>query len=85
MKAARIGSVRAEALALLDEMEKILESDLVNARRGLEIAKRDPRLDLAVRLDLDYRPLAEIIAAKIQYGETVVRAQIAAERKKLGA
>jgi hypothetical protein len=71
---------RREAPAVLDEMERIAASDLANARRGLAIAKRDPRLDLAVRLDLDYPSLTSIIEAKIRYAETVVRRQFAEAR-----
>ncbi len=71
---------RREAPAVLDEMERIAASDLANARRGLAIAKRDPRLDLAVRLDLDYPSLTSIIEAKIRYAETAVRRQFAEAR-----
>lgn len=66
---------RARATTLLREMEKIAAADLENARQALPIARRDPRLDLAVRLDLDYPTLVEMIEAKIQYMETEVRRQ----------
>jgi hypothetical protein len=77
---AKTEASRREALAVLDEMERIAASDLANARRGLEIAKRDPRLDLAVRLDLDYSSLVSIIESKIRYAETVVPRQFADAR-----
>ncbi len=41
-----------------------------NARAALPFIRRVPGLDFAVRLDLDYRPLAEIVAAKIRFTET---------------
>jgi hypothetical protein len=78
---AKTEASRRQALAVLDEMERIAASDLANARRGLEIAKRDPRLDLAVRLDLDYPSLVSIIESKIRYAETVVPRQFAAARR----
>jgi hypothetical protein len=77
---AKTETSRREALAVLDGMERIVASDLANAKRGLEIARRDPRLDLAVRLDLDYPPLASIIESKIRYAEAVVPRQFAAAR-----
>ncbi len=70
-------SNHARAAALLKEMERIAAADLENARQALPIARRDPRLDLAVRLDLDYPTLVEMIDAKIQYMEAEVRRQFA--------
>ena len=64
-------------------MESIVREDLAAARAGLEIARRDPRLDLSIRLDLDDEPLDRIIAAKIAYTEGPVRAQFAAARARL--
>ena len=76
-------SNRDQALKALDEMEIIARDDLVNARQALIIARREPSLDLAVRLDLDYSPLVKMIEAKIKYGEKLVREQIPAEREKM--
>jgi hypothetical protein len=70
--------LRNRATALLKEMEKIVASDLENARQALPIARRDPRLDLAVRLDLDYPTLVEMIEAKIEFQEKVFPRQFAA-------
>jgi hypothetical protein len=78
--AAKTDASRREALALLDEMERIAASDLANAKQGLEIARRDPRLDLAVRLDLDDPSLVSILEAKIRYAETIVPRQFTAAR-----
>ena len=50
-------------------MRKIVEADLINARQALPIVRRNPSLDLAVRMDMDYPPLAKIIEAKIGYAE----------------
>lgn len=72
---------RGSILRLIDGMERIVKSDLVNARRGLAIARRDPRLDLAVRLDLDYPPLDKIIEAKIRYTEDTILKQLGAARR----
>jgi hypothetical protein len=77
------GQDRERALELVSRMEDIVRADLVNARRGLEFARRDPRLDLAVRLDLDYAPLAAIIEAKINYAETEVLRRLADARNSL--
>lgn len=74
---------RRRALELLDDMEKIVKADLENARRGLAVARREPRLDLAVRLDLDYQPLWRIIESKIEYAENAVPAQFEAARVSL--
>jgi hypothetical protein len=74
---------RDRALGLLDEMAEIVKVDLSNARRALIIARRDPRLDLAVRLDLDYPPLAKIIEAKIGYAERLLRELLPAEKEKI--
>ena len=73
---------RDAAIQALDEMAQIAKAELINARRALLIARRDPRLDLAVRLDLDYPPLVKIIEAKIKYVEKLVREQIPAERRR---
>jgi hypothetical protein len=54
---------------VLAEMRKIIEADLINARQALPIVRRNPSLDLAVRMDMDYPPLAKIIEAKIEYAE----------------
>jgi hypothetical protein len=75
-------SSRSQAEALLKEMEKIAAVDLENARQALPIVRRDPRLDLAVRLDLDYPTLVEMIEAKIQYMESEVRRQFASTSPK---
>ncbi len=72
------------AADLLSRMRAIVRSDLGNARTALAIARRDPRLDLAVRLDLDYEPLVKIIEAKIGYEETVVERQFADALGKIG-
>lgn len=76
-------TARTRALTLLSEMGAIVEADLDNARRGLDCARRDPRLDLAVRLDLDYLPLMRIIEAKIAYEEGVAKAQLSAARARM--
>lgn len=78
-------AAKAKARGLLAEMEKIVQADLDNARKGLAYARQDPRLDLAVRLDLDYQPLARIIEAKIAYAEGSVREQFAVARSRLSA
>ena len=57
----------------LAEMRKIVEADLINARQALPIVRRNPSLDLAVRMDMDYPPLAKIIEAKIGYAENELR------------
>jgi hypothetical protein len=67
---------RARAAKLLVEMKKIAAADLENARQALRIARRDPRLDLSVRLDLDYPPLTEMIEAKILFQETEGKRQL---------
>jgi hypothetical protein len=69
---------RDRAADLLREMEKVASSDVVNAWQALGIARRDPRLDLAVRLDLDYPPLTEMIEAKIEFQRTEAKRQFAA-------
>lgn len=69
---------RSRAIALLQEMQRIAAADLQNAEQALPIARRDPRLDLAVRLDLDYPPLSEMIEAKIEFQQTEVNRQFAA-------
>jgi len=63
----------SETLAL---MESIARAELRNARRALLIARRDPRLDLAVRLDMDYPPLVKIIEAKITRTEKTIHEEI---------
>jgi hypothetical protein len=72
---------RGQMIRLINEMERIVKSDLDNARRGLAIARRDPRLDLAVRLDLDYPALDKIIEAKIRYTEGTILKQLEAARQ----
>jgi hypothetical protein len=74
---------QTRAIALLKEMQKIAAADLRNARQALPIARRDPRLDLAVRLDLDYPPLAKMIEAKVRFQENEFPRQFAAGLKKL--
>ncbi len=74
---------RETAVQRLDDMAEVAKAELVNARRALPIVRRDPRLDLAVRLDLDFPPLAKIIEAKIKYTEKLIREEIPAERKKV--
>jgi len=74
-------AARSRAVRLIDEMESIVKADLANARRGLAVARRDPRLDLAVRLDLDYFPLDKIIEAKIRYTEDTILKQLGAARR----
>jgi len=69
---------RARAAALLREMGKIAGADVENARQALLVARRDPRLDLSVRLDLDYPPLTEMLEAKIRFQETEAKRQFAA-------
>lgn len=71
---------RDRALDILDRMSEVIRAELVNARQGLIIARRNPSLDLAVRLDMDYPPLVKIIEAKIAFTEKVLREQIPAER-----
>ena len=83
-KAVSLKDARGRAIRLINEMERIVKADLVNARRGLAVARRDPRLDLAVRLDLDYPPLDRIIEAKIRYAEGSVFGQLAAAREHAG-
>ena len=56
----------------LAEMRTIVEADLINARQALPIVRRNPSLDLAVRMDMDYPPLAKILEAKIRYAEKVL-------------
>jgi hypothetical protein len=68
---------RGRAAELLREMEKIASADVVNAWQALAIARRDPRLDLAVRLDLDYPPLTEMIEAKIEFQRAEAKRQFA--------
>jgi hypothetical protein len=80
--ARRTSKSEARAVRLLEEMELIVRDDLAAAHVGLEIARRDPRLDLSIRLDLDDEPLDRILAAKIAYAEGPVRAQFAAARKR---
>ncbi len=67
---------RARAVALLQEMQKFAAADLENARQALAIARRDPRFDLSVRLDLDYAPLVEMLEARIGFQETEGRRQL---------
>ncbi len=74
-------AARGRALELLDGLRLIVEADLRNARAALPFIRRLPGLDFAVRLDLDYRPLAEIVASKIRYTETeILAAQFPAAR-----
>ena len=80
-EAARLKDARRPAIRLVNTMEQIVKADLANARRGLAIARRDPRLDLAVRLDLDYPPLDRIIEAKIRYTEGTILKQLRAARR----
>jgi hypothetical protein len=75
---------RDRAAALLRDMEKIAAADLENARRAVVVARCDPRLDLSVRLDLDYLPLMEMIEAKILFQETEAKRQFAAALAALG-
>lgn len=70
------GRNKSLVIGTLKKMLEIAKSDLLNARAALPITQQDPRLDLAVRLDLDYRPLAEIIRAKIRYQQYVIDEQI---------
>jgi hypothetical protein len=74
---------RGRAATLLKEMEKIAAVDLENARQALPIARREPRLDLAVRLDLDYPTLVEMIGAKIVFQEKEFPRQLAVALKNL--
>ncbi len=67
---------RARAAAVLREMEKIAAADIENAREALVVARRDPRLDLSVRLDLDYPPLTEMLEARIRFQETEAKRQL---------
>ncbi len=69
--------------AVLQEMERIAAADTENARQALAIARRDPRLDLSIRLDLDYPPLTEMIEARIRFQETEAKSQLAAARAAL--
>lgn len=55
------------------EMRRIVEAELVNARRALPIVRRNPSLDLAVRMDMDYPPLVKVIEAKIKVTEATLR------------
>ncbi len=72
----RAGAASPERAArerdLLGRMETVVRRDLENARASLPFIRRQPGLDFSVRLDLDYRPLAEIVEAKIAYTEDVV-------------
>ena len=74
---------RLRAASALGDMEKIAATDLENARQALAIARRDPRLDLSIRLDLDYRPLTEMLEARIRFQETEGKRQLAAARPAL--
>jgi hypothetical protein len=74
---------RVRAAGLLREMESIAAADLENAGQALRIARRDPRLDLSVRLDLDYPPLTDMIEAKIRFQEDEAKRQFAAARAAL--
>lgn len=77
-------AARDRALGLLEAMRGIVEADLRDARAALPFIRRLPALDFAVRLDLDYRPLAEIVAAKVRYTETeILAAQFPAARARL--
>lgn len=69
---------RSHATAVLREMETITAAELRNAWQAISIARRDPRLDLSVRLDLDYPPLTEMLEAKIQFQRTEAKRQFAA-------
>ncbi len=80
---ASIKANRDRAIELLDRMKAIIEAEVVNARQGLIIARRQPSLDLAVRLDMDYPPLTHIIEAKIAFTEKVLQNQFPAERERL--
>jgi hypothetical protein len=81
LKLAKAGPIpaakRGRATELLREMEKVASADVVNAWQALGIARRDPRFDLAVRLDLDYPPLTEMIDAKIEFQRTEAKRQFA--------
>jgi hypothetical protein len=68
----------ARAGAVIQEMQKIAQADVVNAYQALSIARRDPRLDLSIRLDLDYPPLTEMLEAKLQFQRTEAKRQLAA-------
>ncbi|OGD21641.1 MAG: hypothetical protein A2W03_17015 [Candidatus Aminicenantes bacterium RBG_16_63_16] len=74
---------RARAAAALREMEKTAAADTENARQALAIARRDPRLDFSIRLDLDYPPLTEMIEARIRFQENEAKSQFAAARLAL--
>ena len=77
-------TARARAIGLLDAMREIVAADLENARASLPFIRRLPGLDFAVRLDLDYRPLDEIVAAKIRFTEAeVLGVQFPAARARL--
>ncbi len=73
---------RQKALGLLDDIERIVRDDLVNARRALIVARRDPRLDLSVRLDLGYPTLVSMIEAKIDFADKVLHQQFPGERAR---
>ena len=80
--ARRSPASEARAARILEEMESMVREDWTDARAALQIVRRDPRLDLSIRLDLDFEPLDQIIAAKIVYAEGPVRAQFAAARRR---
>lgn len=74
---------RARAVSLLREMGGIAAADVENARQALVLARRDPRLDLSIRLDLDYPPLADMIEARIGFQETEAKRQLASALQDL--
>jgi hypothetical protein len=76
-------SDRAKVFTLLRKMEQIAQIDLRNAREALRMARRDPRPDLAVRLDLDYAPIVQMIQARIRFQKVEARRQFAAARAML--
>ena len=82
---ASIKANRDRAAELLARMQSIVEAELINARHGLITARRQPCLDLAVRLDMDYPPLTRIIEAKIVFTEKVLQEQFPAERARIGS
>lgn len=80
---AATGADGTRALEILEAMREIVAADLENARSALPHIRRVPGLDFAVRLDLDYRPLDKIVAAKIRFTETeILGAQFAAARAR---
>jgi len=76
-KSSRVPGSSAKAVTLLREMERIADAELHNAEQALVIVEQDPRFDLAVRLDIDYASLVDMIKAKIRYQKTEVKQQFA--------